>query len=229
MLKPFSYNTVFGRKASAEVSSLRGEVVDINRNVQTHLNVSGGGSYSSSRNGHATARSQPINVQSSNSVHDDVFIVDDSGTEHHLTLVNWENTGIRKGHHIQVLSVHNFSLDGYSQIVENLNDYVIVNNKSLNKLFYNNSLIKSLAGPPSKDVIMNFIKTSFFPKFVLFTLIFWIIFGFSGFMGGFSTIFAVILIPLAVFSWVKHIKKVDNMMDEIANNKLKPLLKEFAE
>lgn len=228
MSKSHSYKTALGRKASIEVRSLTGEVIDINRNVKTHLNVSGGGSYSSSGNGHATASSRPINVRSSNSVHDDVFVTDSNGTEHHLVLVDWESSGIRKGHTIQVLSVYNFQYEGYKQIVTNLDDYVVVNNKGLNKVFYNNSLIKRISSPPAmKDVISDFIKTSFFPKFFLGCLVFWIIFGFSGTMGSISAILMIAVPVVAVVLWLKQIKKTITLTQEVVEKEVKPIIEGY--
>lgn len=229
MLEPFSYNTALGRSASAEVYSISGEVIDINRNVKTHLNVSGGGSYSSSGNGRAYSSTQPINVNSSNSVHDDVFIVDRSGKEYHLTLINWEHVGIRKGHHIQVLSVHNIRHNGYSKVLKNLDDYVAVYNKSLNKIFYNNKLMKQLATPPLKDSLIFFLKHTIFPKYMLVVSISLFIFGFDGSMGVLNVILCI-GIPIVLFISSKlESDAVIAKKEEVVQNTLKPILNKYLE
>ena len=130
--------------------------------------------------------------------------------------------------YIQVLSVYNFQYEGYKQIVTNLDDYVVVNNKGLNKVFYNNSLIKRISSPPAmKDVISDFIKTSFFPKFFLGCLVFWIIFGFSGTMGSISAILMIAVPVVAVVLWLKQIKKTITLTQEVVEKEVKPIIEGY--
>ena len=90
------YTNIAGEPVTAVVTSLAGEVIEINRSNQTHLHASGGSAYASSHNGRATASVSPVAVSSTTSVHDDVYIATETGEEIFLQLVNWENAGIRK-------------------------------------------------------------------------------------------------------------------------------------
>lgn len=133
------YSNVANEPVTAEVISISGEVIEINRSNQTHLHASGGGAYASSSTsygGHTrvTAHTSPVSVTSSTSVHDDVYLLTDTGEEVFLQLVNWENAGIRKGHHIQVIWLDNL-VNNQTKIPT---PYAIVNNRSLNKVLYDN-------------------------------------------------------------------------------------------
>lgn len=102
-MSTIQFTNIAGEQVTAEVISLAGEVIDINRSNQTHLHANGGSAYASSHNGRASASVSPISVTSTNSVHDDVYILTESGEEVFIQLVNWENAGIRKGHYIQAI------------------------------------------------------------------------------------------------------------------------------
>ena len=98
------FNNIAKEPLTADVYSLSGQVVAINRSNQTHLHASGGSAYASvTHQGYASASVSPVNITSTNSVYDDVYILTESGEELFIQLVNWENAGIRQGHYIQAI------------------------------------------------------------------------------------------------------------------------------
>lgn len=144
------FKNLNGKPVQAEVISVAGQVIDINRSNQTHLHASGGGAYASSSNGRSSASVSPISVKSTNSVHDDVYILTETGEEVFLQLVNWENAGIRKGHFIEAiwLKVDN-GISTFST------PYVVINNRSLNKVLYDNNQLLELVKPT--DIKQSFV------------------------------------------------------------------------
>lgn len=133
------YTNVSNEPVTAEVISISGEVIEINRSNQTHLHASGGSAHASASThygGHTrvTAHTSPVSITSSTSVHDDVYLLTETGEEVFLQLVNWENAGIRKGHQIQVIWLDNL-VNNQTKLPT---PYAIVNNRSLNKVLYDN-------------------------------------------------------------------------------------------
>ena len=131
------YKNIADEPVTAEVISISGEVLEVNRSNKTHLHASGGGSSASSSNGRAYARTSPVSVSSTNTVHDDIYLLTDSGEEVFIQLVNWEHAGIRKGHHVQAI-----------WLKVNINDkknfstsYALVNNRDLKKVHYNDDVL----------------------------------------------------------------------------------------
>lgn len=142
-MSTIQFSNIAGEPVTAEVISLAGEVIAINRSNQTHLHATGGSAYASSHGGHSTARVSPISISSTNSVHDDVYIRTESGEEQFVQLINWQNAGIRQGHHIQLLSF-NVNINNRKQFpIYN----AVVNNRSLNKVIYDERLMGYMIDP----------------------------------------------------------------------------------
>lgn len=137
------FNNIAGEPVTADVISIAGEVIAINRSTQTHLHATGGSAYASSHGGHSTAHVSPIAISSTNSVHDDVYIRTQSGEEQFVQLINWQNAGIRQGHHIQLLSF-NVNINNRKQFpIYN----AVINNQSLNQVIYDERLMGYLIDP----------------------------------------------------------------------------------
>lgn len=142
-MSTIQFTNIAKENLTADVHSLSGQVIAINRSNQTHLHASGGGAYASvNQHGHASARVSPVNITSSTSVHDDVYILTESGEEVFVQLVNWENAGIRQGHHIQLIWLNITSYNPPKPT-----PYVIVNNRSLNKVLYNYEALGNVVRP----------------------------------------------------------------------------------
>lgn len=142
-MSTIQFSNIAGEPVTAEVISLAGEVIAINRTNQTHLHATGGSAYASNHGGHTTARVSPVTISSTNSVHDDVYIRTESGEEQFVQLINWQNAGIRQGHHIQLLSF-NVNINNRKQFpIYN----AVINNRSLNKVIYDERLMGYLVDP----------------------------------------------------------------------------------
>ena len=127
------FNNIAKEPLAADVYSLSGQVVAINRSNQTHLHASGGSAYASvTHQGYASASVSPVNITSTNSVYDDVYILTESGEELFIQLVNWENAGIRQGHYIQAIWLN---ITGVNP--PKATPYLVINNRSLGKIIYN--------------------------------------------------------------------------------------------
>lgn len=207
-----AYHNIAGDPVTAEVISISGEVIDINRSTQTHLHASGGGAYASSHNGRSSASVSPISVSSTNSVHDDVYILTETGEEVFVQLINWERAGIRKGHQIQLLSF-NVNVNNRKQFpIYN----AVVNNRSLNRLLYDERLMGYMVDP------VTYVKTfvSMFKTLnptVAIICIVAIIF----------CLISVILIPLAVLIVYVISKKFLTKFPAVVAKEVKPKLNQI--
>lgn len=205
------FTNLVGQTVTAEVISISGEVIEINRSNQTRLHASGGGAYASSHNGHSSASVSPISVSSTNSVHDDVYILTESGEEVFIQLVNWENAGIRKGHHIQALWLKG-TVDNKKPFSS---PYLAVNNRSLNKVLYNEAGIYTLLSSSSiiKTILVAFMKANIFMKI-------WV--GISIFLAT-----TIILSPILGITVMFMVKGLEYKLPVLANQEIKPKLNEF--
>lgn len=203
------FNNAANERVTCDVISLAGEVIEINRSNQTHLYASGGGAYASSSGGHASASVSPISVSSTNSVHDDVYILTDTGEEIFFQLVNWEAAGIRKGHHIQAIWLRVTIEDKGSFSTP----YVIVNNRSLGKVLYNEAKLLDVVKPSTKmktlSTAFNFLSPIAKGIAILFAII---------------CIVTILLIPLIGIGYVVLINKLLAKLPVLVNSEVKPKL-----
>lgn len=208
------YNNIANEPMSAKVISIAGQVIDINRSNQTHLHATGGGAYASSHNGSASARVSPISVHSTNSVHDDVYILTEAGEEVFIQLVNWEKAGIRKGHTIQVIwldiTADNNPNAGFAT------PYVVVNNRSLNTVLYNDRNLMDTVKPTTKTMT---IKTAFMLLSTPAKIIFGIICAFC--------VMTVVLIPVVSVIYMYVMYRLLGKLPAFTNRELKPKLQPF--
>lgn len=205
------YNNIANEPMSAKVISIAGQVIDINRSNQTHLHATGGGAYASSHNGSASARVSPISVHSTNSVHDDVYILTEAGEEVFIQLVNWEKAGIRKGHTIQVIwldiTADNNPKAGFAT------PYVVVNNRSLNTILYDDKNLMDTVKPTTK---LTSIKTAFGVLSPTSKVMYSIAFIFC--------LVTVVLIPVAFAIFPYVIYSLLSKLPAFTNRELKPKL-----
>lgn len=203
------YTNIAGEPVTAEVTSLAGEVIEINRSNQTHLHASGGSDYASTHNGRATASVSPVAVSSTTSVHDDVYIITETGEEIFLQLVNWENAGIRKGHHIQVMWLR-VTIDNKGSFST---PYVVVNNRSLNKVLYDDFKLQDVVKPSSKGKTAITAFNILSPIAKAGTVILAIVFFFS-----------IFLIPAIAGLYVWLVKNLLSKLPALVNRSVKPQL-----
>lgn len=203
------YKNVVDEPVTTEVISLSGEVIEINRSNKTHLHASGGGARASSSNGRSYASTSPISVSSTNSVHDDIYILTDTGEEVFIQLVNWEHAGIRKGHNIQVMWLR-----------ANINDkrtvstaYAVVNNRNLNKVLFNDKIMKECTD-----------ASGFFALVNHFTGVEKIVIGLTLVL----SIMTIILFPVFLFFIIRYLdKKYSKIWADVINEQMKPQLREL--
>ena len=209
------FSNIAKEPVTAEVISISGKVLEINRSNQTHLHASGGRAYASSHSNsygsHATASVSPISVTSSNSVHDDVHLLTDSGEEVFLQLVNWENAGIRQGHMIQAiwLQVKNPKSSFATS-------YVVVNNRSLNRVLYNDNQLATVVKPSSFAKVFTAYGNILGPitKIVLPIIVFF-------------CLITIILAPVVGVIAVGLTNFLKTKLPGIANSEVKPKLQPF--
>lgn len=206
-----NYENIAKESLTAEIYSVCGKVVAISRSNQTHVHASGGGAYASSHQGHATASVAPIKITSSNSVHDDVHLITEAGEEIFLQLVNWENAGIREGHTIQAIW-----LNITSSKPAKATPYLVINNRSLGKVLYNQQGLSNAVRPTSftksltayKNILSTPAKIGL-PIFILFCLI------------------TIILTPLVVVTAVGMRHFLEKKLPEVAQRDLVPKINNF--
>lgn len=207
------FHTTADELVSAEVTSISGQVLAVNRSNQTHLNVSGGSAYASSHNGHASASVKPVSIQSSNSVHDDVYILTETGEEVFVPLINWQNAGIRQGHYIQLIQLY---IPG-SKSVHRSSPYALINNRSLNRVLYHEQLLKDATNPLQTMATLKAIGREIGnPLLTTIGVILIVIFTLT-----------VILIPFALGIFALMVKKLNAKADGIVNREIKPNLNQF--
>jgi hypothetical protein len=128
--------TINIRGKEFEVHSLVGRVASAGKQLETI--VSGGGGMVHNGNG----GSRP--VSSRTVVHDQLFLVDNSGREHAVKLVDWD-IAVREGH---VLGLTWLIRKG-----ENFGPYVIVHNETTGETRTNKQAIKKLAQPGAFGIV----------------------------------------------------------------------------
>ena len=111
-----------------EIRSLTGTVSDFNERVETHVHGSGGGGQIHAGHGHLN----DVKIQSSTSVHKDIFLADSSGQLHPVQLQNW-NLPFTRGHKLTVAWVIKRG--------EDYGPYVVVHNHSSNQVEWNDKAL----------------------------------------------------------------------------------------
>lgn len=206
------FHNIAGEPVTADVRSVAGEVIAINRSNQTHLHATGGSAYASHHGGHSTARVSPISISSTNSVHDDVYIKTATGEEQFVQLVNWQNAGIRQGHFIQILS--------FDVNVNNRKQFpiyhAVVNNRSLNKIIYDERLMAYMVDP------LTYLKT-FYGLYKTLNPTIAIICGIAIAV----CLISVILIPVALLIVYVLFKKYVAKFPSVVASEVKPKLKDI--
>lgn len=109
-----------------------GQLMDISKQRETHISGSGGGG--ATWDGYGTTA--PINIQSSTTLHEDLYLMNDSGQEKHFKMRNWDITG-RIGHTMQVVWV--------IAPRRKTGPYVAVYNHSLDMVHWANNQMHKLA------------------------------------------------------------------------------------
>lgn len=123
-----------------DIISLTGEVIKINRSVTTQVHTSGGGGSVSSRgNGRTNVRFDPVSTTTTNTLHDDIYLIDGDGKEHFIQVQDKPELGIREGHQIQLLSV-SANVAGNPMVAP----YVAIKNKTLDKVIFDYTPFKPL-------------------------------------------------------------------------------------
>lgn len=117
-----------------KVYSFTGTVVDSNKQRETKVTGSGGGGgvYQ------GTGAVAPISIQSSTTVHDQFFLIDETGKEISVRLQNWD-VSLRTEHTVQVV----WAIPGKASE----GPYVAVNNHNLNDLSWNDAQLKTVVSP----------------------------------------------------------------------------------
>lgn len=206
------FNNIAKEPLTADVYSLSGQVVAINRSNQTHLHASGGSAYASvTHQGYASASVSPVNITSTNSVYDDVYILTESGEELFIQLVNWENAGIRQGHYIQAIWLN---ITGVNP--PKATPYLVINNRSLGKIIYNYQGLGDAIRPTKfleAFTAYRYISTTPEKIFVLIAL-------FIGFI-------TIILLPLVVIVAKGCRNHLEKKLPQIAERELIPKLQPF--
>ena len=82
------------------IYEVTGKILESNKQRELHVYGSGGGG--ATYNG--TGGTAPVNIQSSTTIHDEFFLIDQDGQEHSIKLKNWD-VSLREGHEIQVIWV----------------------------------------------------------------------------------------------------------------------------
>lgn len=77
-----------------------GQLMDISKQRETHISGSGGGG--ATWDGYGVT--EPINIQSSTTLHEDLYLMNKDGQEKHFKMQNWDIAG-RTGHKMQVVWV----------------------------------------------------------------------------------------------------------------------------
>lgn len=117
-----------------KVYSFTGKVTDSNKQLETKVSGSGGGGAVYQGNG-AVA---PINIQSSTTVHDQFFLIDESGKEISVKLQNWD-VALRTQHVIQIIwAIPAKASNG---------PYVTINNQNLDQVTWSDEQLKKVVSP----------------------------------------------------------------------------------
>lgn len=115
-----------------EIGSFEGTVLESSRQRETKVTGSGGGGATWDGYG-GTA---PVNIKSETTIHDEFFLLNEDGVEKDFHLTNWD-VPLRAGHFVQVIWLFPpKSSTGW---------HVVLNNKNLNKLEWNHTMINDIA------------------------------------------------------------------------------------
>ena len=114
-----------------ECHSYTGTVASAAKRLETKVEGSGGGGSSYQGTGYTA----PVNISSSTTTHDEVYVVDENGQEHVLRLQNWD-LSVREGHKLTVVSlVKQGRANG---------PLVAIHNHTLNKTDYDERVLAKL-------------------------------------------------------------------------------------
>lgn len=114
--------------------SVTGKVVATNKNMETRVSGGGGGGYTHQ----GTGFSSPVTVTSTTTIHDQIFLVDDTGREHSFQLQDF-NVACREGNVLKVIWAVKKGKDK--------GDYIIVQNNSTGQSFFNIGAIRRMFRP----------------------------------------------------------------------------------
>lgn len=144
-----------------KIYSFTGTVLDNSKQRETKVTGSGGGGAVYNGSG-AVA---PVSIQSSTTVHDQMFLIDDTGYEKAINLQNW-NLSVRTGHIVQIL----WAITGK----ENEGPYVTVKNQNLNTIDWADTQLKNVVSPCLRNHLLIGLALSivvgYFAGFGLFVL-----------------------------------------------------------
>ena len=119
-------------KKTYTVCDFWGEVVDTSKQLETNVTGGGGGGMMWNGYGHT----QPVEIHSTTTVHDDFYLLNPNGQERHFALANW-NVSARTGHTMQVF----WLIAGNRK----KGPYVAVYNKNLETFFWKDDILLKLA------------------------------------------------------------------------------------
>ena len=114
------------------IYEVTGKILESNKQRELHVYGSGGGG--ATYNG--TGGTAPVNIQSSTTIHDEFFLIDQDGQEHSIKLKNWD-VSLREGHEIQVIWVISPN--------QERGPYVVLNNHSLRNITTQNDIIREIS------------------------------------------------------------------------------------
>ncbi|MCW3114210.1 MAG: hypothetical protein JWR18_2606 [Segetibacter sp.] len=113
------------------IYSVTGKVASSNKNMETRVSGSGGG-YNGS------GYSAPVNIRSTTTVHDQIFLVDNSGKEHSFQLQNFD-LACREGNELSVF----WAIKKGKQRGE----HIAVHNKTTENSFFDTGAIRRMFKP----------------------------------------------------------------------------------
>ncbi|GGL92273.1 hypothetical protein GCM10010099_05470 [Streptomyces cinereus] len=132
-----------GNEKIATVHHLRGTVLEVNGSTESITTGSGGGS----RYDHLTKQNyiDPIKINTTNTKTLEIFLNDNAGKERLIRLTNWD-IALRVGHELDLVWI---SCNDQSS------PYLIVNNLTLGKYWYNYNNLTSIIAPDVTSFYQN--------------------------------------------------------------------------
>jgi len=113
--------------------SVTGKVAASNKNMETRVSGGGGGGY------HGSGYTSPVTITSTTTVHDQIFLIDESGKEHSFQLQNFD-LACREGNELSVIwAIKKGKKTG---------EHIVVHNHSTEKTFFDTGAIRRMFRPP---------------------------------------------------------------------------------
>ncbi|MFT3824520.1 MAG: hypothetical protein QM731_11390 [Chitinophagaceae bacterium] len=123
--------TITGGGKQHTLHHINGKVMQSGKNMETIVSGGGGGGYSYK----GTGGSAPVSISSRTVVHDQLFLVDETGKEHAFQLQDF-NVAAREGNDLTVIWAIKQGKDS--------GPYIVVHNKTVGQTFYNDSSLNKV-------------------------------------------------------------------------------------